>query len=224
VGDVISEHGIVLRIHPCREADLIVSLLTRSRGKISALARNAKSSKKRFLGGIDYFDCGTFQLKDKRRGSIAYSLEEISSREPWPGLRQNMTNLSCASFCLEVVNELTVEEDEEGSRLFRPLFLTLRTINKAAGNTRTGREEILSLCVYLGLQALLLSGFDAASTKDEEDLSDNLRLWFDEVILKNQAILPHDSALLQAGIKFIGDYTEKIIGKSLKSKISGVLP
>lgn len=45
--------AIVLRTYPMREADLLVTLFTRSEGKVHGVARSAKKSKRRFGGALE---------------------------------------------------------------------------------------------------------------------------------------------------------------------------
>lgn len=45
--------AIVLRTYPMREADLLVTLLTRTEGKVRGVARSAKKSKRRFGGALE---------------------------------------------------------------------------------------------------------------------------------------------------------------------------
>ena len=45
--------AIVLRTYPLREADLLVTFLTRAEGKIKGVARSAKKSKRRFGGALE---------------------------------------------------------------------------------------------------------------------------------------------------------------------------
>ena len=45
--------AIVLRTYPLREADLLVTLFTRSEGKVKGVARSAKRSKRRFGGALE---------------------------------------------------------------------------------------------------------------------------------------------------------------------------
>jgi DNA repair protein RecO (recombination protein O) len=45
--------AIVLRTYPMREADLLVTLLTREEGKVRGVARSAKKSKRRFSGALE---------------------------------------------------------------------------------------------------------------------------------------------------------------------------
>ena len=42
--------AIVLRTYPLRESDLLVTLFTRTEGKVKGVARAAKKSKRRFGG------------------------------------------------------------------------------------------------------------------------------------------------------------------------------
>src|ERR1700692_4832456 len=45
--------AIVLRSYPLREADLLVTLFTRTEGKVKGVARAAKKSKRRFGGALE---------------------------------------------------------------------------------------------------------------------------------------------------------------------------
>jgi DNA repair protein RecO (recombination protein O) len=45
--------AIVLRTYPLREADLLVTLFTRTEGKVKGIARSAKKSKRRFGGALE---------------------------------------------------------------------------------------------------------------------------------------------------------------------------
>jgi DNA repair protein RecO (recombination protein O) len=45
--------AIVLRTYPVREADLLVTLFTRTEGKVHGVARSAKKSKRRFGGALE---------------------------------------------------------------------------------------------------------------------------------------------------------------------------
>ena len=45
--------AIVLRTYPLREADLLVTLFTRTEGKVHGVARSAKKSKRRFGGALE---------------------------------------------------------------------------------------------------------------------------------------------------------------------------
>ena len=50
---LMESEAIVLRTYPLREADLLVTLFTRSEGKVRGVARSAKKSKRRFGGALE---------------------------------------------------------------------------------------------------------------------------------------------------------------------------
>lgn len=50
---LMESEAIVLRTYPLREADLLVTLFTRSEGKMRGVARSAKKSKRRFGGALE---------------------------------------------------------------------------------------------------------------------------------------------------------------------------
>lgn len=50
---LIESEAIVLRTYPLREADLLVTLFTRTEGKVHGVARSAKKSRRRFGGALE---------------------------------------------------------------------------------------------------------------------------------------------------------------------------
>jgi DNA repair protein RecO (recombination protein O) len=50
---LVESEAIVLRTYPLREADLLVTLFTRTQGKVRGVARSAKKSKRRFGGALE---------------------------------------------------------------------------------------------------------------------------------------------------------------------------
>jgi len=66
----ISTEAFLLRSIPYREADIIAVFFTRRFGRISLLARNAKKSRKRFGGKLDYFRLLKIELKPGKRSAM----------------------------------------------------------------------------------------------------------------------------------------------------------
>lgn len=50
---VVASDALLLRASDYRDADRIVTLFTRELGKVSAIARAAKSSRRRFAGALE---------------------------------------------------------------------------------------------------------------------------------------------------------------------------
>jgi len=63
--------AIVLRTYPLREADLLVTLLTRAEGKVKGVARSAKKSRRRFGGALEPLTCVRVYYEDRERQELA---------------------------------------------------------------------------------------------------------------------------------------------------------
>ena len=63
--------AIVLRTYPLREADLLVTLFTRSEGKVRGVARSAKKSKRRFGGALEPLTYVEAFYEDRERQELA---------------------------------------------------------------------------------------------------------------------------------------------------------
>jgi DNA repair protein RecO (recombination protein O) len=63
--------AIVLRTYPLREADLLVTLFTRSEGKIRGVAKAAKKSKRRFGGALEPLTCVRAYWDEREKQDLA---------------------------------------------------------------------------------------------------------------------------------------------------------
>jgi len=63
--------AIVLRTYPLRESDLLVTLFTRTEGKVKGVAKAAKRSKKRFGGALEPLTYVRAYFEDRERQELA---------------------------------------------------------------------------------------------------------------------------------------------------------
>jgi DNA repair protein RecO (recombination protein O) len=63
--------AIVLRTYPFRESDLLVTLFTRSEGKVRGVARAAKKSRRRFGGALEPLTHVKVTYEDRERQELA---------------------------------------------------------------------------------------------------------------------------------------------------------
>src|SRR5437588_12337979 len=63
--------AIVLRTYPLREADLLVTLVTRMEGKVRGVARSAKKSRKRVGGALEPLTLVRAVYEDRERQELA---------------------------------------------------------------------------------------------------------------------------------------------------------
>ena len=63
--------AIVLRTYPFRESDLLVTLFTRTEGKVRGVARAAKKSRRRFGGALEPLTYIKVAFEDPERQELA---------------------------------------------------------------------------------------------------------------------------------------------------------
>jgi DNA repair protein RecO (recombination protein O) len=99
--------AIVLRCVDYRDADRIVTLLTRQHGKVSALARGARKSKKRFAGALEGFAVISVELA---LGSAELGrLDSAQVTRAFPALLADLARLTAAGALLRRCRELLPE-------------------------------------------------------------------------------------------------------------------
>ncbi|MDR0966503.1 MAG: DNA repair protein RecO [Myxococcales bacterium] len=86
------------------ESDRILTLLTEERGKLSAFARGARKSRRRFVGVLEPFSLIQANLRSAR-GAL-HTLEEASLVDGFDALRRDLGAMSRAAYACELAREL----------------------------------------------------------------------------------------------------------------------
>lgn len=136
--------AIVLRAYPYGDADAVVHLLARGRGRIGAFVRGAKTSRKRFGGALEPF--GRIEaLVSEREGQELFSLREARVLDGRAALRDDLHRIAHAGYAAELVHDLT-RAGEPADGLFGLLdeFLT-RLASGTATSARLRALELLAL-------------------------------------------------------------------------------
>lgn len=205
----LTDQGIILKSIPVRESDVILTILTHTHGKLSAIARGARRSKKRFMGGIDVFDYGLFCLEPTR--TELFSVTSLTERQPWLGLRNNLQKFSLASFCLEVAGEFAHDGDKAAGVLLEPLLAVLQKLNSQPNPT----DDEIS-CVQFLLKILHKSGFDAAEHFSSLPLP--TLTWWTTLTTNETQPLPPEHTTTTNCFALLCRYTESITTRALKSR------
>ncbi len=100
--------GITLRLVPYRDADWVATLYTRDHGKISALARGARSSRRRFGAALGHLVVSRFGL-ERRRGEL-WTLTSAELLEDFTALAIDVASYAHASYAIELVRDLAPAE------------------------------------------------------------------------------------------------------------------
>jgi DNA repair protein RecO (recombination protein O) len=144
----VVDEALVLSSVDYGEADRIVTLFTRERGRVSAFAAGARKSKRRFAGALE---AGT-HLKAhlvERRGDT-FRLDGVDVVQSFHHLRDDLPRIARLLYCLELIRELT-RDHEPHATLFDALKDYLQRLDaKEAGPT--------SLLLF-ELDALAQAGF-----------------------------------------------------------------
>jgi DNA repair protein RecO len=143
-GEEATVSAIVLRVIPFRDSDLMAHLLTPDMGKISAIARHARGSRKRFPSSLDLFDRGSARLVVERNGALG--VKEFTPSHSLAKIRYDLDKLTLASLLCEAF-DLVIPEDGGLAipRLFEVLDLSLNAIDESSDLKGSLRATFIAL-------------------------------------------------------------------------------
>jgi DNA repair protein RecO (recombination protein O) len=117
--------AVVLRHADWGEADRILSLYTRERGKVRAIAKGARKIRSRKAGHLEPFTRVTLQLAKGRDLLIVTQADTVDAYLP---LGENLVKTGSASYVVELLDRFTYEDESENFAIFRLLTETLSRI------------------------------------------------------------------------------------------------
>ncbi|MFZ3046836.1 MAG: DNA repair protein RecO [Desulfatirhabdiaceae bacterium] len=145
-----SAKAIVLRKIEFGDADLIITLFSSDRGKLTAIAKGAKKSRKRFSGVLELFSTLNI-VSEESRGRGIPILQEASLIYPFVNIRSKIEKTAYASYWAEIVN-VWMEDGQKQPELYSLLEFSLDALD-----TDQMTAEILS--VFFQIQFMKLCGF-----------------------------------------------------------------
>lgn len=141
--------GLVVREMAWGENDKRIVLLTADRGRVSVLAKGARSMRSKYANTTCLFTYGNFEITE--RNGHAW-LGGASVIESFWGIRDDIDRLALASYVVDVAGELTGEEEpaEEILRLTLNTLYAIAKSFKSAGQIKATYEiRALSLSGYM---------------------------------------------------------------------------
>jgi DNA repair protein RecO (recombination protein O) len=138
--------SVVIRQRDLGEADRILVLYTRQRGKLSAVAKGIKRPGSRLAGGLQLFSHARVQLAAGR------SLEVVTQVQPLAAfyhLREDMQRYIHASYAAEFLDAVTDEGAPDGA-LFDTILSTLDELDTGGHPPTLVRAFELKLLARLG--------------------------------------------------------------------------
>lgn len=121
----ITSEAIVLRHSDWGEADRLLSLYTRRKGKLRALAKGVRKIRSRKAGHLEPFNRVALLLA---RGRDFYIVTQAETVDSYMSLHEDLKRLGYASYIVELLDRFTYEEDENQS-LYQLLADTLARLD-----------------------------------------------------------------------------------------------
>lgn len=170
-----SARSIILWKKEYGENDNLVSLLAEGHGRITAIAKNAKKSVKRFGGVLELFSLIEAVLIPSRNHGL-FVISEASIESPFEGIRTDFIKTAHAGYWSEILNGW-IEEGHSQDDIFNLFMNVLESLDK-------GRIEAETLGIIFQIKLLQLSGLSpdfrscSECNKHIESLNDR-KFYFD---------------------------------------------
>ncbi len=150
---IYQDQGVVLRVRPYREADVLATLFLAQQGKVSAVARGVRRPKSALAAGLYPLCYSGFSLYRGRS-----SLETVTGAEvihPFARLRDDLDRIGWATLLAEVVDECFSERDPSPEA-----FYLLVAGLEALADGRHAPTAAMTAIFQLARAAGFLRGFD----------------------------------------------------------------
>ncbi|HAO20695.1 MAG TPA: DNA repair protein RecO [Desulfobacteraceae bacterium] len=144
-----STTAILLKRIEYGDNDLIITFFTPEKGKISAIAKHAKKSVRRFGGILEIFSVLKLVCRNGR-GKLPY-LQEASLAHTFSNIRCNIRKAVYASYWAELINEW-LEQDQKQEELYMLFWHVLEKLDSGLIS-----EEMLS--ILFQMRFMSISGF-----------------------------------------------------------------
>lgn len=126
----LSDHAVILSSRPSREADRLLSLLTREHGRLNAFARNIRSSRRRYASPAQTGECCHVTIWMPRDISLPGKVLRIEPRFPHTPPRPSVGHHLAIHYALALVDE-TLPPSDPHPRLFDDLCVLLPELGQA---------------------------------------------------------------------------------------------
>jgi DNA repair protein RecO (recombination protein O) len=142
-----------LRVVNYGESDRIVTLFGRETGRVSALARGARKSQRRFAGGLALCALGTAAVRE-RAGAELVTLERFDATDSHAALGSDVARMAHAAYAAEVTGKLCAPRQVEPA-VFDWLAEFLRLLDGEGASAERLRVFEIGLLSRLGFGPVL---------------------------------------------------------------------
>lgn len=190
--------GIVLKRRDFGEADRILIVFTLHRGKVAVVAKGVRRITSRRAGNVELLNRVSMFLYPGRR---FWNLTEASSLDTYQKLKEDLTLSTYSFHILELIDRLTVE-DQENRILYELLVQILERLS------RKPRQTLIR-----AFEAKMLTNLGFASFEKGELLGDLAAKSWDEI--EKMEISKREALELEQTLRY---HVERIIEGKLRSR------
>ncbi len=148
------DEAVVLRTHKLGEADRIITMLTRSHGKVRAVAKGVRRTSSKFGGRLEPFTHVDLQIATGRTLDV---ITQAVTLHPYAEpLGQDYERYTTGEVMIEAADRLVSEEGQPALRQYQLLLGALQALT--AGTSDGPRPPAMVMDAYL-LRAISLAGY-----------------------------------------------------------------
>lgn len=122
----IKAKGLVIREVNTGEADKIITIFSKSRGRIAALAKGARRPRSKLVAGTQFLCYCDYMLFS---GRDMYSINNCEVLEPFYEIRNDIIRLTYAAHFIDIINE-SILENQPSPRALQLLLNSLHMLSK----------------------------------------------------------------------------------------------
>jgi DNA repair protein RecO (recombination protein O) len=138
---VLESEALVLRSVDYGESDRILHLLVPDSGRLTAIAKGARRSVRRFAGTLDLFNHLQVRVDQRRPGRLS-RLDQARLVRPFAPLRSDPARFALGCYLLEVFDRLAPEGAERGDAA-RMFHFALSALDWIASRAATPQLRVL---------------------------------------------------------------------------------
>ena len=200
----LTVEGLILKRANFGEADRMLTILTKTQGKISVIARGVRKITSRRAGNVELLNLvklGLFQAK-------GFTLTEAESIETFPRIKSNLAISTAAFHILELSNKLLPENDPN-FRAYDLIVLTLKKLEQTPRQLLLRAFEIKFLDLLGFFSTKALPGMEDSTKELIETLRKTSIAQIEEMEVPSEQVVALERILRY--------YIEQILESKLKS-------
>lgn len=124
--------GIIIKRFSYREADRVLTLMTKRHGRITVLAKGVRKMNSRKRGSVELFNVVKIQAV---KGKGFHILTEVETLEPLETLRNDLDKVKSAFYLCELIDKM-IPEHETNSLVYELLSKSLRGLSNPNADIR----------------------------------------------------------------------------------------